>query len=399
MRLYWFAQPASEEVCKAVRQNVVRAIIGVALASTTAAALAGCSDSGKTNEAGSSNCNLKIGTFGAYTGGDSGLVLPSLNAIKMAIEDYNTANPNCKVTEVDSDTTGDQKQAGPVADKFVQDKSVIAVIGGAFSGESKATIPTFDAAGLVMLSQSATATELTASSSKVFHRVVGNDSVQGAAAAQYLKGKYKKAFLINDGSPYGLGISNEVKTGLGSIAGSVDKIQKGQQNYDATISKIKAASPDVVTYAGYTSEAAPLLKQMRTAGIKADFVGFDGLYDPNFIKVAGSAAEGAVITCPCLPPDKATGDFAAKFKAKYGQEPGAYAAEGYDAAQIILNGIKAGKTTRADMLAYVNAYDQPGASKELKFDSKGDVDRSKVTIWPYKVTGGKFVAGDQIKLG
>jgi len=378
----------------------VRALLGTALASATTAALVGCSDSGTSNDAGSKKCDLKIGTFGAFTGGNSGLVLPSLNAIKLAVDEYNAKHADCKVTLVPEGTTGDAKQAGPVADKFVQDQSMVAVIGGAFSGESKATIPTYLAGGLVQISQSATATELTKTPSKTFFRVVGNDSIQGAAAAQYLKGKYKKAFLIDDGSPYGLGISTEVKNGLGAaLVAGTDRVQEKQQNFDATISKVKAANPDVIAYAGYTNEASPLLKQLRTAGVKTQFVGFDGLYDAGFPKNAGASAEGAIVTCPCLPPDKSTGDFASRFQAKYSTEPGAYAAEGFDAANLLLQGIEAGKTSRADLLDWVKNYDKPGASKEIKFDANGDVDRSKVTIWTYVVKDGKFTTGEQIKLG
>ena len=95
----------------------------------------------------------------------------------------------------------------------------------------------------------------------------------------------------------------------------------------------------------------------------AKFVGFDGLYDPGFVSGAGAAAEGAIVTCPCLPSDKAGGTFAADFQKEFGVAPGSYGAEGYDGVKRYLQGFVAGKNTRADLLAWVDAYDKQGVSK------------------------------------
>jgi len=363
-------------------------------------AAAGCQDSGGGDSEAAADCGGKIAMFGAFTGPNSGLVIPSLNGAKLAIKQSNAANPNCQVTLQEFDTTGSAEQATPIANQVAGDQSFTSVIGGAFSGESKATMPIYEAAGLVMVSQSATATELTAGGNKAFHRVVGNDGTQGAAAVNYIKNVFKapKTFVIDDGTPYGAGIIDEVKKGLGSGVVASDKVQTDQTNFDATISKIKSAAPDVIAYGGYTNEAAPLLKQARAAGVTAKFLGFDGLYDPKFPEGAGDAANGAIITCPCLPADKAGGTFAADFQAEYGLAPGSYGAEGFDAAKILLEGYVAGKKTRADLLAWVDAYDKQGVSKYLKFDQTGDVDKSKVVVWSYEIKGTTFTPQQEIKL-
>ncbi|MFG1606354.1 branched-chain amino acid ABC transporter substrate-binding protein [Actinoplanes sp. NPDC049265] len=383
-----------------MRRNFVRALGAVGLAAAMLAA-AGCQDSGGGGgETSAADCGGKIAIFGAFTGPDSGLVIPSLNGAKLAVKQFNTANPNCKITMQEFDTQGAPEQATPIANQVAQDQSFVAVIGGHFSGESKATMPIYEAAGLVMVSPSATATELTAAGNKSFHRVVGNDGTQSAAAVQYIKtvSKGQKVFLIDDGSTYGVGIIDGVKKGLGPLAVASDKAQKDQTNFDATISKIKAAQADTIAWGGYTNEAAPFLKQARAAGITAKFIGFDGLYDPNFPKGAGDAANDAIVTCPCLPADKAGGTFAKDFQTEYGQAPGSYGAEGFDGATVLLDGFKAGKKTRADLLAWVDSYDKQGVSKYIKFDQNGDVDKSKVAIWSYKITGGKIEPEQEIKL-
>jgi len=382
-----------------LRRNYVRALGAVGLAAAMIAA-AGCQDSGGGGDTAAADCGGKIAIFGAFTGANAGLVLPSLNGAKMAVKQFNAANPDCKVTMQEFDTQGNAEQATPIANQVAQDQSFVAVIGGHFSGETKATMATYEAAGLVMVSPSATAAELTTTGNKAFHRVVGNDTTQGLAAVTYIRDvlKGKKVFVMDDGQTYGTGIIAEVKKGLGSVVVAEDKVQTDQTNFDATISKIKSAAPDVIAYGGYTNEAAPLVKQMRAAGVTAKFLGFDGLYDPGFPSGAGDAATGAIVTCPCLPAAEAGGTFSADYQKEYGQAPGSYGAEGYDGATILLDGFKAGKKTRADLLAWVDAYDKQGVSKYIKFDPTGDVDKSKVVIWSYEIKGTEFAPQQEIKI-
>ncbi|HEX5740934.1 MAG TPA: branched-chain amino acid ABC transporter substrate-binding protein, partial [Pilimelia sp.] len=373
-----------------MRQKFVRVLAGTAIAALGVTGVAGCQDSGTNNAGGGGEgCVGKIASFGAFSGPNSGLVLPSLNGSKLAVKQFNEKE-NCEVELIPFDTQGNPTQATPIASQIVQNQEILGAIGGAFSGESNATMPTFEAGKVAMVSPSATAIELTTKGNKAFHRVVGHDGIQGAAAAQFIKDKLqaKKVFVIDDSTTYGAGIAAETTKALGALVAGSDKVQEKQSNFAATVSKVKGANVDVVVYAGYTNEAAPLLKQLRSGGVNAKFVGFDGLYDPNFPKGAGSAAEGAIVTCPCLPAEKAGGTFSADYQKEYGQAPGSYGAEGYDAAMIILEGIKAGNTTRDKMLEFVKKYDKDGVSKSLKFDDKGDVDRSRVVIWAYEVKGG-----------
>jgi branched-chain amino acid transport system substrate-binding protein len=384
-----------------VRRKYVRALGVVALATAMVAA-AGCQDSGSDDNAsgGDKKCGGKIAIFGAFTGPNAGLVLPSLNGAKLAVKQHNEKHKDCQVTLQEFDTQGNPDQATPIANQVAGDQSFTSVIGGHFSGESKATMPIYEAAGLVMVSPSATAAELTKQGNKSFHRVVGNDSTQSAAAATYIKTVLngQKVFTIHDGQTYGKGIIEELNGLLGPMKADSDTVQTDQQNFDATISKIKRAGADVVAYGGYTNEAAPLVKQMRAAGVTAKFIGFDGLYDPGFPKGAGAAADGSIVTCPCLPADKAGGTFSADYQKEFGIAPGSYGAEGYDGATILLEGYAAGKNTRKDLLEWVNAYDKAGVSKYLKLDDTGDVDKSKVVIWAYEIKGGQIVAQQEIKL-
>jgi branched-chain amino acid transport system substrate-binding protein len=364
-----------------------------------AVSAAGCQDSGSDTGTGSDGkCGGKLAIFGAFSGGNAGLVLPSRDGARLAVEKHNADTPDCKVELVEFDTEGDPAKATPVANQVAADASFLGVIGGHFSGETRATTPTYEQAGLAMVSPSATATDLSTKGWKVFHRVVGNDASQGPAAGKYIKDilKAQKVFIVDDGTAYGAALAEEVSKAVGTPVGT-DKVQEKQTNFSATVNKIKTAAPDAVFYGGYTNEAAPLLKQLRQAGVTAKFLGGDGINDPAFPTGAGATeSEGAIITCPCIPSDKAKGTFAADFQKKYGAAPGTYAAEGWDSATVFLEAFKANKTTRKDILEFVNAYDKDGATKRIKFDDKGEIAASNLVIWAYVVKGGQITPDQEV---
>ncbi|HEX2417458.1 MAG TPA: branched-chain amino acid ABC transporter substrate-binding protein, partial [Micromonosporaceae bacterium] len=318
-----------------MKRKTVRVLGGALLSLALAAAMTACGDPVTEDESGGGDCKGKIGFMGALSGGNASIVIPSFNGAKLALAQFTEKNKDCKIELVEFDTEGDPAKAAPVANKIVADKTFLGVIGGAFSGETRQTKATFDAGGVTMISQSATATDLTTEApAKVFHRVVGHDETQGAAIGKYLAEvlKAKKAFVVNDGTAYGAPLAKKVVETAGSVVTAQDTVQEKQTDFASTISKIKAAGADAVFYAGYANEAGPFLKQLRGAGVKAPFVGGDGLYGSDFPKAAGPQAEGAVVTCPCQPASKAGGTFVADYKAEYTEDPGAYAAEGYDAA-------------------------------------------------------------------
>jgi len=217
-------------------------------------------------------------------------------------------------------------------------------------------------------------------------------ATQGPAAATYLKDvlKAQTAFVVDDASEYGKGLAEIVAKGLGSDVVGRDTVQSGQTDFSATVTKIRSSKAAAVYYGGYYAEAGLLLQQLRRAGSDVQFVSDDGAKDSGFVTAAGAkAAEGAVITCPCLPAEKA-GTFFADYQKAFGTQPGTYSAECYDAATALLAGIDAGKTTRSAMNEFLSGYQAQGASKKLGWDAKGEP--TSGVVWAYRVTGGKIVA-------
>ncbi|UUL76032.1 branched-chain amino acid ABC transporter substrate-binding protein [Pseudarthrobacter sp. Fe7] len=328
---------------------------------------------------------------GAQTGPNAQLGVNIFNGIQLAIDQHNKANPGCQVQFKKFDTEGDPNKAtGPVT-QLVSEPDILGVVGLPFSGESKATGNIFEQKGLVHITPSATNPGLTGNGWTTFFRGLGNDAVQGPAAAKFLTGKLgaKKVYLVQDDSDYGIGLATSTSAGLGSALAGTEKVTTGQKDFSAVISKIMNAKADAVFYSGYYAEGAPFDQQLVGKGFTGTFVAPDGVKDDQFIKQAGDASNNAYFTCPCLPGELIP-EFASAYKdVSKGAEPGTYSIEGYDAATVLLSGIDAGKQNRADLLAWVKAYDKDGLSKHYKWDAKGELQAP--TVYGYKVENGKIV--------
>nr|WP_300052890.1 branched-chain amino acid ABC transporter substrate-binding protein [uncultured Nocardioides sp.] len=372
----------------------------VAFTAVAGLALTACGTTdtdGGGGDAGGEDCNFKIGAMGALSGANASIVIPSVDGAELAIKQWD--NDECEVTLERFDTEGDPAKATPVATQIAGDDTFIGVLGGAFSGETRATKTIYQDGGVPMISQSATATDLTQEDPvEVFHRLVPYDDYQGAAIAKYLTDEVgaSKVFVVDNSEAYGEPLADRVEETLGDAMVQRDKTQVGQTDFAPTISKMESAEPDAIFYGGYIAEAAPLLKQIRDAGIKAPFVGGDGLYGADFGNAVGDAGEGAVVMCPCAPIEEDS-TFAADFEEEFGNAPGAYAAEGYDAMTVFLKGLEDGARTREDMLAFVNDYTGEGLSKEIAFDDAGDVPAENVSYWAYKNEGGTLTPEVEVK--
>ena len=342
-------------------------------------------------------CDLKLAFFGPETGPAAGLGKPIIQGAELAVDQYND-EAECEVELVNYDSQGSPDEAPSLATEVAGDESIIGVVGPAFSGESAAAGPIFAEAGVPTISPSATNPALSENGWDTFHRALGNDATQGPAAAAYIKDtlKAKKTYIIDDASEYGAGLAGIVEKDLGAdaVAGT-DTVQAGDTDFSATVSKVVDSGADAVFFGGYYAEATILIGQLRDGGFDGTFVVADGVKDPAFLD-AGSAAEGTIITCPCIPDtDPAVADFASAYEDEFGEAPGTYAAEAYDAASIFLDGIADGATDREAMLEFVNNYDEAGITKQLKFDETGEP--ADVHVYAYKVDGGEIVPEGEIK--
>ena len=348
-----------------------------------------------------------IGFVGALTGENAQLGINIRDGIKVAIEEENRGDgPDIVLKEFD--TAGDPAQATTIKDRFINDRSVIGIVGPAFSGETKALLPDIQAAGLPMISASATNKDLptVVPNATAFHRVIADDELQAGGVVAYLAGESPRSLVVvHDNTEYGKGLADGVASqaaGKRINVAATEVLDPKAQDFSATVNRVRAANPSHIFYGGYYAEAGRFKKQLTDAGVRATFVSGDGSLDPKFIENAGAAAaEGARLTCPCnLALETSEGELKAfydNFRRSIGKEPGLYSPEAYDATKIFAQGIKAGNTDRAGLLRYLESFGRyDGISKEIEFEPNGNL-KSK-TFFVFQVRNGKIAPLQQIEV-
>lgn len=371
-----------------------------ALLAASGIALAACGTTGGDGEptggdtGAATDCSGVIGYLGPLTGPAANLGINIVNGAKLALEQFQEANPDCDVTLEEFDSQGDPAVATPLVSEIVGNEEIIGVVGPTFSGETAATGDIFAEAGLVTVSPSATNPALAENGWDTFHRIIGNDATQAPAVAAYIQNSTdaETVFVIDDASEYGAGLGQGVVDALGDMVVDTETIQVGQTDFGPAVTAVTASEADVVFFAGYYAEAGLLVSQLRAGGYEGLFMSGDGTLDPGFVEAAGAAADGAVLTCPCAPADD---EFATAYEESAGQAPGTYSTEGYDAMNIFLQGLLEGNTDRAAMLEWVNNYDAEGITKHIKFDETGEV--AEVVVYAYPVEGGEIGLGQPIE--
>ena len=260
--------------------------------------------------------------FGALTGDDANLGINIQNGVKLAVDEYNEKNADCKVTLENFDSQGDPDQAPGLAKKAIDDKKLVGIVGPAFSGESKAADPVFDEAGLVdhhRLGDQPGAVrqrleDLPPRPRQRRHPGPGRREVhQGHPQGQ-------EGFVIDDASEYGKGLADIVRKDLGARSSATTRSSRSRPTSAATVTKVKASGADAVFFGGYYAEAAPLVKQLRDAGWKGTFVAGRRRQGPRLHRGRRRGRRGRDLTCPCAPADAAP-EFAAAYKKAYNRDP------------------------------------------------------------------------------
>ncbi|MYX32622.1 ABC transporter substrate-binding protein [Streptomyces sp. SID8377] len=354
----------------------------------------GKDDSGK---GGGGKPTFSIGFQGPLSGDNSALGINEDNGLKLAVEEANKKGDlpfTLKV--VDGDDQGLPDQAPAAAQKLIGDTSVVAVVGPAFSGPTKASGGLYAQAQLAAVTPSATNPDLTSQGFTSFLRGAPNDNEQGAGMAEYLskKEKAKKVFVIDDKSEYGVGLAKVAIDSLKAAGVTVetDSVPAKTPDYTAAATKVVNSNADALIYAGYYADLAPFAKKLKDGGFKGIGISGDGSNDAKFVELAGAAADKWFLTCPCTDATKneSTKAFTEAYTAKFNTPPGTYSAESYDIANLIISEMKKlGKdVTRDKLLAALKGVNYKGLTKEFAFDDKGELKTKNVYL--YQVADGKI---------
>jgi branched-chain amino acid transport system substrate-binding protein len=352
---------------------------------------------------------VKIGSASPLTGPQAHIGIDIKNGVQLAIDDLNAKGVEIGGKKVKFELVAEDDEANPtkattVAQKLV-DAKVAAVVGHFNSGASIPASKIYSDAGIPQISPSSTNPKYTLQGFKTTFRVVAHDDQQGPTLGKFAieKLKAKSAAVIDDSTAYGQGLADAFESTVKSAGVKVvarEHTTDKDTDFTAILTRIKGRKPDLIMFGGIDPQAGPMAKQMAALGIKAKFIGGDGMQTPNFIKLAGDAAEGVMASIPGLPKEQMPGGkaFLDKFKAKFNAEVELYAPMGYDAVMVFVDAMKrAGSTDPAKFLPEVGKTDYQGVIGPIAFDDKGDLKNGPITI--YVVKAGKWDALETVTPG
>ena len=301
-----------------MRQKFSRALGGVALLALVVGGATACraDDGGGTGGAADKVCDLKIGFFGALSGGDAGLVPPMKQAADLAVKQYNAEERRLQGRRSRRSTRRASRNT-PAAWRPTRSTTPRSSASSARRSPASPRPPTRSS------SRPACRPSRRRRPARACRPRAGRSSTAASATTSrrarprpaYIKDTLKatKVFVVDDQSAYGAGLADDRQGGPRPRRSSAsDKATDNQNEFGGIISKVKTSGATALFYGGYTEEASPFLKQLRASGWTGTFVGGDGINDANMLSVTGNAdVEGTIATCPCAPATEAKGTFVA----------------------------------------------------------------------------------------
>ena len=381
-----------------------RALMLIGLVATLALVAAGCggsdsdSSASETTTTSGKPCDASIGVLTVLTGAAGPQGREMLHWAQLAVDQFNEAN-GTTIKVVEGDDQLDPAQAATVAQQWVSDDKIVAVVGPESDSTVDSAGPILGNAGLAMVSSTATSSRLTDGKYPTFYRVTPPDSLQGAQDAQYMTDTLdaKKAFVIDDQSAYSKGIADVVVPKLeeAGVDVSRDSVSQSNTDYSALVSKI-ADDTDVVFLPWMLAANAQLFgDQMAEQGKTATIFGTDGVFSPQDFKVDGSYLSSF---SPDVQNNPDYADLVKEFEDRYGQF-GAFGLTTYPATQVVLDAVKQAcddDDGTADRAAVADAVKSTDISDSIlgpiSFEDNGELTDAQFFV--YTIKDGKYVIAD-----
>lgn len=365
---------------------------------------------------------VKVGIELPMTGGEAPNGVPTANGVALALDQIKVPGFTVSINQQDDAVNGkhDPNQGAKNMQTLANDAQVLFVVGPYNSNVGQAEIPVGNAAGLMQCSPANTAVGLTkgddgkalrkTNPDKIAYvRVATTDDNQGAGTADiaYNEAGGKTAYVLDDTQTYGKGLADGFADAYQKLGGQIlkrDGVPDSTTDFTSYVTTAKGLNPGVIMYGGVTTSGIGLFRrQMAQQGLSnIPLVGGDGIVDgsaateSSFLNIAGpdgaTNTYGTVAAIHDIPnPDK----FKADYKAKFGQDPGAYSAPAYACTQIFLQALKdagTGTTDLAQLREKVRAYVADTSHKyetalgTVGFDENGDTTQHTISYYKYDAT-------------
>lgn len=326
--------------------------------------------------AGSGNDPYVVGAAGPWK---QGYGVQNLQGIQLAAEEINKAGGinGHALKVVSRDDAGDGAEAAKIAQQFVNDREISAVIGHVNSSGMLSAAHVYDGE-LAAVATSATSPDLTGISSWVF-RVISSDSLNGIALANFAskfgqRGTASVAVLYENNT-YGRGLADSFRRSFHGEIVSLDPINADLPSAEPYIAFLKTRKPKLVFVAGRVASGLKILQEAKRQGFNPVFVGGDGWQG---ILADTATSEGTYIGMSFTPedPSPAARAFVAAFKKKFQTTPDAHAALAYDATKLIAQALKEAGPDRKAVRNYLRSLNRETAYAGLTgpayFEDTGD---------------------------
>lgn len=323
----------------------------------------------------------RVAVAGPMTGANATFGAQMREGVTQAVTDLNAAGGvlgQQLALEVGDDAC-DPRQAVSVANQL-SGRQVRVVVGHYCSGSSIPASKVYTEEGVLQISPASTNPRYTDEGAWNTFRTCGRDDQQGSIAGKYIAETYRgrRVAVLHDNSAYGKGLADETKKAM-NAAGLTEQVYAaytpGERDYNAVVSRLKAANIDVIYVGGYHTEAGLIVRQAKEQGMNVTLIGGDALMTNEFWQISGAAGEGTLMTFSSDPRKRPTAaETVQRFRAR-NVDPEGFVLYSYAATQIWAEAAKKANTVDPRRVAEAMKASGPWQTVlgPISFDRKGDV--------------------------
>lgn len=313
-------------------------LVGLAALATVALAVTACAPAGAGSPgAGDDSSPIVFGVSGPLTGNQAEYGKNWQEGFEIALDEINDAGGvNGRPIELDfQDSQGEASQATTIAQRFVSDDSVLAVIGDFSSATSMVASPLYQRGGVLQLGITNSHPDFTTTGDYIFSPSITQEAeaVEIEDAAHKQGSKIAIFNLNTDWGNTALDILKDEAAKNGDEIVFQAPVEEASTDFKPQLLKARDAKPDVVIFYTYYSSTALLVKQAQQVGLTdVPFIGVGSNYSQEFLELAGPAAEGFVVDTSFYDgsTDPDVQKFVTSYTEKFGHKPNLFAAYAYD---------------------------------------------------------------------
>lgn len=323
-------------------------------------------------------------------------------AIDLHVEQINAAGgvAGRPLQIIENDDRSDSAQTTAIAQRYVNDPEVLAVIGSFASTPSMAAAPIYQRAGLVQLCPSCSHPDYSRIGDYMFRNTTTQE-IEAPAIADYVVDVMgaKRIMIVHRQDDWGLSASgNFTKRAeeLGAEVVADEAFVETERDFRPVITKLRELNPDVLHIAMFFTEAAILSQQLEAAGIEIPVVTTTSMFNPQYIVLGGEAVEGQIVPATFFPGNPAPNvqAFVKAYEGRYDIPADSFAAIAYDSVGILAaamqyladHGQEITRSNIKDAMFAMQPYQ--GVTGVAAFNQDGDV--VKEITW-LTIKDGQFV--------